>query len=112
MCSFQIALHIEERVHTTPGLKSGGEGVEDHFSQKSEKWLKKWFLQNFVLRTPREMDSGRLRRSCPSPQVPIATKVWVQSIGKGFLTLQPLLHMENGKKCKNAHIRTYIPKRR
>ena len=44
MCSFQITLHIEEPVHTTPGLKSGGEGVKDHFSQKGEKWLKKWLL--------------------------------------------------------------------
>ena len=41
MFAFQIALHIEEWVHTTPGLKSGGEGVRDHCSQKGQKWLKK-----------------------------------------------------------------------
>ena len=66
------------------------------------KTLKTFFLA---------IDSGLLHGSCPSPQVPIATKVWVESIEKGFLTLQPLLHMKNGKKCKNANIGTYIPKR-
>ena len=78
MCSFQISLHIKERVHTTPGLKSGGEGINDHFSQKGEKWLKKWSLQNCVLRTPREMDCRHLLGTCLSPQVRTATKVWVQ----------------------------------
>ena len=38
----------------------------------------------------------------PEPSCPIATKVWVQSIAKGFLTLQPLLHMKNGKKVQKC----------
>ena len=112
MYPLQIALHIGERAHATPGVKSGGEGVKDHFGQKEEKSSKKWSLQNLYLRIPREMDFGLLHGSCPKLEVPLATKVWVQSIGKGFLTPQPLWHMKNEKKCKNANIGTYIPMRR
>ena len=100
MCFFQIAFHIEERVHTTPGVKSGRQRVRDYFSQKEKQWLKKWSLPNFYLRTPRVMDSGHWHGSCPSCQVLIGTKVWVQRIEKGFLTPQPLLHMKNGKKVQ------------
>ena len=60
--------------------------------------------QNFYLRTPREMDFRVLHGSCQSPQVPIASKVWVESTEKGFLTIRPLLHKKNGKNCKNANI--------
>ena len=65
MYSLQIALHIGERAHTTLGVKSGGEGVRDHFGQKEEKSSKKWSLQNLYLRISREMHFGLLHGSCP-----------------------------------------------
>ena len=79
MCSFQITPHIEERVHTTPGLQLGEEEVCHHLGQKGEGKLKK-------LRSPnskREMDSGNGGGNCPSLQVPNATQVLDQSIEKG-----------------------------
>ena len=53
MYSLQIALHIGEWTHTTPGVKSGGEGVRDQFGEKDEKSSKKMATPKFVSPNPK-----------------------------------------------------------
>ena len=103
MYSLRIALHIGERAHATRGVKSGGEGVEDHFGQKEEKSSKKWSFKKLYLQIPGQMDFGFLHGSCRKPQVALAPKGRVQSIGTGFLTAKTLSDMKWGNKCPNRN---------
>ena len=71
MYSSQINSNIQERVHTHPGVKSGGEGVRRQNGQKAEKWPKKWLPPILLQQNPKEMDYNKLTQTCPSPQVAI-----------------------------------------
>ena len=82
MYPLQIALTIGEQAHTTVAVKSGGEGGGDHFGQKEEESSQKWSLHKIYLRFPRKMDFELMYRSCPSTEVPLATKAGVPSRAK------------------------------
>ena len=74
MCPLRIALTLGQVAHATSGVKSGGEGVCDHFSAKRPKFTQKRSLQISYLRMARERSLGLLHGCKPKLCLPFCNK--------------------------------------